>query len=110
MVLGLPNPGLLSTLDSPMDSAAAGFGDAIGATGADNDANAALARMYRFLGGRFAPLSKYVIKCMQQKQQRLQQQPQQLQGHFGNFFETVHIHAVQGHLAFSESQSTSEYS
>ena len=44
-----------------MDSAAAGFGDAIGATGADNDANAALARMYRFLGGRFAPEGRYPV-------------------------------------------------
>ena len=31
------------------------------------------------IGGRFAPLYKYMIKCIQQKQQQLQQQPQQLQ-------------------------------
>ena len=38
----------------------------------------------------------------QQPQPQLQEQPQQLQGHFGNFFQNVQTHLAQTHLAFSK--------
>ena len=34
--------------------------------------------------------------------QQLQQQPQQLQGHFGNFSQNVQTHLAQTHLALSK--------
>ena len=52
------------------------------------------------MGARNAPL-ELRNKHMQQL---LHQQPQQLQGHFGNFFEKVQTHDIvaQAHLAFCE--------
>ena len=70
-------------------------GPAAGAAAASAAASA-VCIYYVIIGGRFAPPYKYMIKCIQQKQQQLQQQlqqqPQQLQGHFGNFFENVQAH------------------
>ena len=81
------------------DAAAAG---AAAATAAASAAASAACIYYVIIGGRFAPPYKYMIKCIQQKQQQLQQQPQQLQGHFGNFFENVWPHLAWPHVAFSE--------
>ena len=78
-------------------AAGAAVGAAAGAAAAS-----AVCIYYVIIGGRFAPPYKYMIKCIQQKQQQLQQQPQQLQGHFGNFFENVWPHLAWPHVAFSE--------
>ena len=53
-------------------------GPAAGAAAASAAASA-VCIYYVIIGGRFAPPYKYMIKCIQQKQQQLQQQPQQLQ-------------------------------
>ena len=66
-------------------AAGAAVGAAAGAAAAS-----ALCIYYVITGGRFSPPYKYMIKCIQQKQQQLQQQlqqqPQQLQGHLAIFF------------------------
>ena len=54
------------------------------------------------IGGREAPPLELRNKCIQQKQQQLQQQPQQLQGHFGNFLKNVWPHLAWPHVAFSD--------
>ena len=80
-------------------------GPAAGAAAASAAASA-VCIYYVIIRGRFAPPYKYMIKCIQQKQQQLQQQlqqqPQQLQGHFGNFFENVWPHLAWPHVAFSD--------
>ena len=83
-------------------------GAAVGAAAAS-----AVCIYYVIIGGRFAPPNKYMIKCIQQKQQQLQeqlqQQPQQLQGHSGNFFENVWPHLAWPHVAFSEWVSLTQH-
>lgn len=58
----LPNPGFLAPLPPHVDAVAVSIGEALGAVGEGSDANAALAQMYRFLGGRFSVDARYPVQ------------------------------------------------
>ena len=60
--LAMPNPGYLPPLPSHMDAVAVGVGSALGAVGKADDASAALADTYRFLGGRFISDARHPIE------------------------------------------------
>ena len=60
--LAMPNPGYLPPLAPHMDAVAVGVGSALGAVGKADDASAALADTYRFLGGRFISDARYPIE------------------------------------------------
>ena len=60
-LLSLPNPGFIAPLAPHMDSVSMGLGAALGAVSPEDDANAALAQTYRFLGGRFVDDARYPV-------------------------------------------------
>jgi hypothetical protein len=57
----MPNPAFVAPLNPPMDAVAVGLGPALSAMSSEDDANAALAQMYCFLGGRFGANSRYPV-------------------------------------------------
>ena len=74
-------------------AAGAAVGAAAGAAAAS-----AVCIYYVIIGG-----AKYVMKCIQHKQQ----QPHQLQGHFDRFVENVQPHLAWPHVAFSNRRGSS---
>jgi hypothetical protein len=61
-IVCMPNPGFIAPLNPSMDAVAVGLGPALGAVSAEDDANAGLAQMYRFLGGRFEESARYPVQ------------------------------------------------
>ncbi len=61
-LLTLPSAAMLPPLQPSRDAVAVGLGPALGAAGPQHDANAGLAKMFHFLGGRFCTEARFPVR------------------------------------------------